>query len=98
MNYASTTQLIKQVVRYKFIPYLISLSFKDNKHMTGSHTFDGTVFAAWCQMEYRYSTPVDQVNTVYCSYEENTVTVTAAGSGFVNGHVLVVNILALIQY
>lgn len=77
----------------------ITLNY-DNGSLRGYHLFDGNVLAATATIDYAASTPYNQTDELYVQRAlggtGNRIDVFARGQ-FVSGHVLNVNVIAIIQ-
>lgn len=77
----------------------ITLNY-DNGILRGYHLFDGNVLAATATIDHAASTPYNQTDELYVQRAlggtRNRIDVFARGQ-FVSGHVLNVNVIAIIQ-
>ena len=78
----------------------LDLSYADNITLRQYKYFTNTVVACTASLMYLASTPITQTNQIYSqinSISDNRVDVFAKGSGYVNGHVLRVSLIAVVK-
>lgn len=72
-----------------------TLSYVNATTMRGEFTLDSEPECVFAQVRQKNGTPYGQVTNTFVQISGKTVTVTAVGTGFVNGHVLSVDTLVI---
>lgn len=72
-----------------------TLSYVNGTTLRGGYTLDYEPSCVFTQVRQQSGTPYGQVTNTYAQISGKTVTVTAVGTGFVNGHVLSVDTLVI---
>ena len=78
----------------------IGLDYSSATEMRGNQYFTGTILSAVATIEHTAGTPSNQVDRVIvdCNYGQNgRLEVYAQGGGFVSGHSLIINVIAIVQ-
>lgn len=76
------------------------MDYSSATEMRGNHYFTGTILSAAATLEHTAGTPTNQVDRVIvdCNYGQNgRLEVYAQGAGFVSGHNLIINVVAIVQ-
>lgn len=80
--------------------FRVSLSYYKENELNGYVYCGGTVLAAVASIVYKDSTPMKQVTALVTkpgTIASTRIDISAYGSGFVSGHVLDVDVIAIIQ-
>ena len=72
-----------------------TLSYVNATTLRGGYTLDYEPSCVFTQVRQQSGTPNGQVTNTYAQISGKTVTITAVGTGFVNGHVLSVDTLVI---
>ena len=78
----------------------VDMSYSSATEMRGYQYFTGTILSAVATIEHTAGTPSNQVDRVIvdCNYGQNgRLEVYAQGSGFVSGHNLIINVVAIVS-
>lgn len=78
----------------------IGLAYSTATEMRGNQYFTGKILSAVATLEHTAGTPTSQVDRVIvdCNYGQNgRLEVYAQGAGFVSGHNLIINTIAIIE-
>ena len=78
----------------------ISMAYSSSTEMRGNQYFTGKILSAVATIESTAGTPSNQVDRVIvdCNYGQNgRLEVYAQGGGFVSGHSLIINVIAIVH-
>lgn len=78
----------------------VNLSYSNSTTMTGYNYFSNTVLAAVATLENHPSTPTNQTERIVvdCNYGQGgRVQIYVEGAGFIDGHVMLVNVIAIVR-
>ena len=76
------------------------MAYSSSTEMRGNQYFTGTILSAVATIEHTAGTPTNQVDRVIvdCNYGQNgRLEVYVQGGGFVSGHSLIINVIAIVQ-
>lgn len=77
----------------------ISMNYSSATEMRGNQYFTGKILSAVATIEHTAGTPSNQVDRIIvdCNYGQNgRLEVYVQGGGFVSGHSLIINVIAIV--